>query len=88
MLNIISNWRRERSAVSQLSRLSDRELADLGIQRQDIKAVARFASTMRRDEVAAIVKLGQTAQPSRVPCRPFCVGGHVEIAFVASAAKG
>ena len=56
MLNMISNWRRERSAVSQLSRLSDRELADLGIQRQDIKAVARFASTMRRDEVAAIVE--------------------------------
>ena len=56
MLNIISNWRRERAAVSQLSRLSDRELADLGIQRQDIKAVARFASAMTRDEVTAVVE--------------------------------
>ncbi len=56
MLNMISNWRRERSAVSQLSRLSDRELADLGIQRQDIKAVARFASVMTREEVTAIVE--------------------------------
>ena len=54
MLNMISNWRRERSAVSQLSRLSDRELADLGIERRDIRSVARFASAMPRDEVAAI----------------------------------
>ena len=56
MLNMISNWRRERAAVSQLSRLSDRELADLGIQRQDIKAVAHFASAMTRDEVATVVE--------------------------------
>ena len=56
MLNMISNWRRERSAVSQLSRLSDRELADLGILRQDIKTVARFASAMTRDEVASVVE--------------------------------
>ena len=55
MLNMIDNWRRERSAVNQLSRLSDRELADLGIERRDIKKVARFASAMTRDEVAAIV---------------------------------
>ena len=56
MLNMISNWRRRRSAVSQLSRLADRELADLGIQRQDIKAVARLASVTSRDEVAAVVE--------------------------------
>ena len=56
MLTLISSWRRERAAVSQLSRLSDRGLADLGIQRQDFKTVARFASAMTRDEVAAIVE--------------------------------
>ncbi len=56
MLNMISNWRRERAAVSQLSRLSDRELADLGIQRRDIQAVAHFASTMTRDEVATVIE--------------------------------
>ena len=55
MLNMIKDWRRERSAVSQLARLSDRELADLGIQRREIKAVARFASAMTRNEVAAVV---------------------------------
>ncbi len=56
MLNVISNWRRERAAVSQLSRLSDRELADLGIQRHDIKSVARFATTMAHNTVSATVE--------------------------------
>ena len=54
MLTLLSNWRRERSAISQLSRLSDRELSDLGIARRDIKAVARYASAMTRDDVAAV----------------------------------
>ncbi len=53
MLNVITNWRRERSAIRQLSRLSDHKLADLGILRQDIKAVARHASTMTRDDSTA-----------------------------------
>ena len=44
MLNFIASWRREREAVRELSRLSDRELADLGIDRFDIRAVAAFAS--------------------------------------------
>ena len=35
------NWRRYRETVSELSRLSNRELADLGINRTDIYAVAR-----------------------------------------------
>ncbi|RLP24433.1 DUF1127 domain-containing protein [Mesorhizobium sp. YM1C-6-2] len=35
------NWRRYRDTVSELSRLSNRELNDLGIARGDIPAVAR-----------------------------------------------
>ncbi|MBO0905633.1 DUF1127 domain-containing protein [Jiella sonneratiae] len=35
------NWRRYRETVSELNRLSQRELADLGIARTDIPAVAR-----------------------------------------------
>lgn len=35
------NWRRYRETVSELSRLSNRELADLGINRSDIYTVAR-----------------------------------------------
>jgi uncharacterized protein YjiS (DUF1127 family) len=35
------NWRRYRDTVSELSRLSNRELSDLGIGRSDIPFVAR-----------------------------------------------
>lgn len=35
------NWRRLRETVNELSRLSNRELADLGISRAEIHAVAQ-----------------------------------------------
>ena len=37
------NWRRFRETVSELSRLSNRELNDLGIARANIREVARKA---------------------------------------------
>ncbi len=37
------NWRRYRDTVNELSRLSNRELSDLGISRADIHAVAQSA---------------------------------------------
>lgn len=37
------NWRRYRETVTELSRLSNRELNDLGINRGDIALVARKA---------------------------------------------
>ncbi len=37
------NWRRYRETVTELSRLSNRELTDLGISRSDIHYVARKA---------------------------------------------
>lgn len=37
------NWRRYRDTVNELSRLTNRELTDLGIARGDIPAVARRA---------------------------------------------
>lgn len=43
-MNIVRNyrnWRRYRDTVAELSRLSDRELADLGVYRSEIHAVAR-----------------------------------------------
>lgn len=49
MLNFIATWRRERETIRELSRLTDRELADLGIARADIHAVAGGAP-MARDE--------------------------------------
>jgi uncharacterized protein YjiS (DUF1127 family) len=37
----LRNWKRYRDTVRELSRLSDRDLADLGISRFDIDSVAR-----------------------------------------------
>ena len=37
-------WRRYRDAVRELSQLSDRELADIGVRRGDIEEVARQAA--------------------------------------------
>ena len=34
-------WRRYRDAVRELSQLSDRELADIGVRRGDIADIAR-----------------------------------------------
>lgn len=43
-MNIVrsySNWRRYRETCTELNRLSQRELSDLGISRADIPSVAR-----------------------------------------------
>jgi hypothetical protein len=37
----VSAWRRYRVSVRELSRLTDRELNDLGLNRYDIEIVAR-----------------------------------------------
>ena len=37
------NWRTYRNTLSDLDRLSNRDLADLGISRADIRSVARSA---------------------------------------------
>lgn len=39
-----SNWRKYRQTVSELGRMTNRELHDLGIDRSDIYRVAREAS--------------------------------------------
>ncbi|MGW9231021.1 DUF1127 domain-containing protein [Pseudorhizobium sp. NPDC055634] len=39
----LNNWRKYRETVSELDRMSDRELNDLGIGRSDIRRVARNA---------------------------------------------
>jgi uncharacterized protein YjiS (DUF1127 family) len=43
----LNAWRRYRTSVRELSRLSDRELSDLGIGRADIEFVARKAVRAR-----------------------------------------
>jgi uncharacterized protein YjiS (DUF1127 family) len=37
------NWRTYRNTLSELERLSERDLSDLGIARADIRSVARSA---------------------------------------------
>lgn len=39
-----NNWRRYRQTVTELGRMSNRELSDLGIARSDISRVAREAT--------------------------------------------
>ena len=38
-----NNWRKYRQTVTELGRMSDRELSDLGIGRNEINRVARAA---------------------------------------------
>jgi uncharacterized protein YjiS (DUF1127 family) len=38
-----NNWRKYRQAVSELGRMTSRELHDLGIDRADIRSIARAA---------------------------------------------
>jgi uncharacterized protein YjiS (DUF1127 family) len=38
-----SDWRKYRETITELGRMTDRELGDLGIGRSDIRRVARTA---------------------------------------------
>jgi len=40
LVRFVRNWRRYNQSLNELSRLGDRELADIGISRSDIHAVA------------------------------------------------
>ncbi len=44
ILSKLAAWRRYRQTLRELDGLSDRELADLGFGRSDIRAVARQAA--------------------------------------------
>jgi uncharacterized protein YjiS (DUF1127 family) len=41
----LNAWRRYRDAVRELSQLSDRELADIGIRRGEIEEIVRRSAT-------------------------------------------
>jgi YD repeat-containing protein len=41
LIRSLNNWRRYRTTYNQLSRLSDRELSDVGLTRFDIDRIAR-----------------------------------------------
>lgn len=72
MLNFIASWRREREAIRELSRLSDRELADLGLCRSDIRSVVEEVSRAPAPD-------GTVARSSREPAGTLAPawGAHV-----------
>lgn len=41
LFDMYDRWQREQSTVRELSRLTDQELADIGIHRSNIRYVAR-----------------------------------------------
>ena len=44
LVRLIRDWKRYNRSVTELSRLGDRELADIGISRSDIQRVAWSAA--------------------------------------------
>jgi len=44
LVRMIRDWKRYNRSVTELSRLGDRELADIGISRSDIRRVAWSAA--------------------------------------------
>ena len=55
IIRFIQRWKRYGRVVQELSRLSDRELADIGITRGDIHRIAKGQS--RRQAVSGVVEL-------------------------------
>ena len=51
----LATWRQYRASLRELSRLSDRELDDLGIGRADLRAVASGAPVMTSEEVDPVI---------------------------------
>jgi uncharacterized protein YjiS (DUF1127 family) len=46
MFNFLNKWKKQRQTVRELERLTNRELADLGISRCDIREIARQNSIL------------------------------------------
>mgnify|MGYP001545953952 FL=1 len=47
IVRLIRHWKRYNRSLTELSRLGDRELADIGIRRSDLHRVAWTASNPR-----------------------------------------
>jgi uncharacterized protein YjiS (DUF1127 family) len=47
LVRLIREWKRYNNSINELSRLGDRELADIGISRSDIQRVAWNAAHHR-----------------------------------------
>ena len=63
--------RREHDTYQALARLSDHDLADLGLNRDDLRPLARTAARLGRIDVFAWVRAtrSETAEPARAQGR-------------------
>ncbi len=82
MFSTFAEWRRYTASVRELSRLSDRELEDIGIARYAIRDVARGVPAMSRGAAAAIARTTPARQTSNPASRS---NGRDELAGAAAA---
>ena len=64
LIRLIRSWRRYDASLRELSRLGDRELADIGVLRSDIPRIARDAA--ERSEEGG-TEAGDESQDSLAP---------------------
>ena len=78
----LATWRQDRTSLRELSRLGERELADLGIGRADVRAAASGAPVVTSEDVDAVVtnrfapiaSLGaDMPNPTRITPSPMCL---------------
>ena len=53
MFKVFATWRSRRQAIRELSSLSDRELADIGVIRGEIESMVRQGPDMHRSNAEA-----------------------------------
>lgn len=85
--DFIQLGRRQRHTAKVLSSLSDRALADLGLERTDIKDVARVAARPQSASLtmAQLVQLARDEDFARsVPARPALLPGGLDAARLAA----
>ena len=68
MFKALTLWRQQRRAIRELSELTDRELADVGIVRGEIESLVRTAPGMAQGAIEAPVRLGR-GEPERGAAR-------------------
>jgi uncharacterized protein YjiS (DUF1127 family) len=56
LIGVLRTWLREDAGLSELSRLTDRELADLGLTRWDIDGAAWLAARTACAEPASLLR--------------------------------
>jgi len=76
LVRFIQEWKRYNQSLSELSRLGDRELADIGISRSDIPRVAWNAAQRALSSRSAIASKTPALRSRALSfVRPVCSAG-------------